>query len=426
MPATDDPDAVPAAPDRRSEATPRDRRTTRDPLTGLVWFDHLMTERVRGQPGAVALIQLTNVDRHNDDHGYAAGDALLIRAARLLERVVRDDFGIAASVARVHGTRFAVLLAGTGAADRLGIEMRAIAAGLGNALAVGASPSPGVRLSSAPVVAGDTAATVLARLAKTLSAARALVRQLDVEAAMREGQVVVQYQPQFALEDDRLTGAEALARWRHPTLGDLGGAALFGAAHQAGLQTELSAHVWARVFADMADWPEPMKALRIAINVTASDLADASGATRILQMAARHGIASERLCIEVTEGAAMIHPEVAAASLAALRRAGMHTALDDFGTGHSGLAWLKNLPVDYIKIDSVFAADLGGAPRDEAVLRGVIDLARQLELDVLVEGIETEEQRARVAEMGCRWYQGFLRAAAMPGEAFVGLATSRK
>jgi EAL domain-containing protein (putative c-di-GMP-specific phosphodiesterase class I) len=163
----------------------------------------------------------------------------------------------------------------------------------------------------------------------------------------------------------------------------------------------------------MAGWPASMAGLRVALNLTAADLAEPRMAAELLALAADAGVAPTRLTVEVTESAIIERLDSAAETLTALRAAGMHAALDDFGSGYSGLAWLKRLPVDYIKIDSRFVRDAASDARGRTLLRGVVDLAGALDLGVLAEGVENEAQRTRLRDLGCRWYQGWLRAPAL-------------
>lgn len=400
-----------------------------DTVTGLMDLSsaiglvegHLADQR---EPLAISLVQLVGLDRYNDDAGFSSGDALLRSVARQLERAVRQEIGTDATVARVGGTRFAVIVPGMHSAARLDIGLRGFAATLADSTLAPAHSALGVRIATGLIEPGQLVHEMLSRLARRLSAPRALVRELDVEAALSKGQVAIRFQPQYAMDGDDLYGAEALARWIHPKLGEIGGAALFTAATAAGLQREVSAHVWQTALAAVATWPDALAHVRVALNLTAADLSDRDFAERLLQMAVHAGVAPNRLAVEVTESATIANFDVASANLALLRNAGMHVALDDFGTGYSGLAWLKQLPVDYIKIDSGFARDASGAPRDRAILGGIIELARNLSLDVLAEGVESLQQRDQLRAMGCRWYQGFLKAPALDSADFVALTVS--
>jgi diguanylate cyclase (GGDEF)-like protein len=399
----------------------------RDALTGLIDPDAaaaLIAAQLgdEGGPFALSLVQLTRLENYNDIAGHAAGDVLLRSLARQLDRSARQDLGPDVMVARISGSRFAVILPGEGVAKRLDVELRALATVLNETILQPASDNLALRIATAQAEAGDHRSRLLSRLAQRLSAPRALVRTVDVERALAQAEIAVRFQPQFLSENDTLCGAEALARWHHPKLGEMGGAALFSAAAAAGLQADVSRFVWKTALAAMAQWPAPLQHLRVALNITAVDLADEGMADQLLALAARQSIATSRLSVEVTESATIGQMDCAITNLAQLRAAGVHVALDDFGTGYSGLAWLKQLPVDYIKIDSGFARDVDGAPRDRAVLGGIIDLARSLGLDVLAEGVESEEQRVKLTQMGCRWYQGFLRSPALESPDFIDFA----
>ena len=346
--------------------------------------------------------------------------------ARRIERLAREEFGPAVIVARISGARFAILPPPVVAVERLRVEVRGIAGAVGDAMAHVPGDQLGLRIAVGSVAADQPTGAAIALVARRLAAPLALVRAIDIEAAASGQGMSVLFQPQFALDDDRLTGAEALVRWQHPRLGEVGGATLFSAATAAGLERRLSRAVWMQALQMMAGWPAEMADLRIALNLTAADVAAPDMASDLLSMAADARITADRLTVEVTEAAAIERIDRAAESLGTLRDAGAWAALDDFGTGFSGLSWLRQLPVDYIKIDSGFSRDAAGAVRDQAVLRGVIDIAHALDLSVLAEGVETAEQRDQLKSMGCRWYQGHLRAPALGSGDFVAFATRKR
>lgn len=400
----------------------------RDALTGLCdasAFEVMVADRQRSFAGGavIGLIELHGLARYNDFQSRLQGDQLVVSLARRLDRLARDEFGPTVIVARISGARFAVLPPSRTAVERLRVEVRGIAGAIGDALIGKQGEHLSLRIAVGSVAADDMAAAGIALVARRLAAPPALVRAIDIEAAASGEGLAVLFQPQFAMDDDRLTGAEALVRWQHPRLGEVGGAVLFAAAAAAGLERKLSRAVWAQALQTMAGWPDALKGLRVALNLTAADVAAPDMAEELIAMARDAGIDCARLTVEVTEAAAIERLDVAALSLGKLREAGMCAALDDFGTGFSGLSWLKQLPVDYIKIDSGFARDAAGAARDQAVLRGVIDIARALDLEVLAEGVESVEQRERLKAMGCRWYQGYLRAPALAAGEFVAFAS---
>jgi EAL domain-containing protein (putative c-di-GMP-specific phosphodiesterase class I) len=170
-----------------------------------------------------------------------------------------------------------------------------------------------------------------------------------------------------------------------------------------------------------AAWPEALAHLRLAVNITAADIVRPGFAQTFLAMVEESGFAPERLTVEVTESGLIEDLAGAAALLAHLRGGGLRVAIDDFGTGYSSLAYLKALPLDYLKIDKRLSQDIAGSTRDRIVVRSVIDMARSLGLDVIAEGVETEEQLALLAAEGCTLYQGFLCAAPLDTQALVEL-----
>ncbi len=400
----------------------------RDPLTGLYdmkSFELSIADRQRRQPDGVpvALVELRGLARYNDYHDRDAGDALLLGVARRFERLARDEFGPSVVLLRISGSRFALLPPMRTNIDQLRVEARGIVGALGDSLLAPHGDLLSLRLAVGTVDSTEAFNPQLSMIARRLAASPALVRAIDVEAAASGEGLSVLFQPQFAFADDQMTGAEALVRWQHPRLGEVGGGVLFAAAASAGLERKLSRAVWRSALRDMAAWPNAMTHLRAALNITAADLADPAMARELLTMAEDAGISADRLTVEVTEAALIEHLDSAAATLKTLRDAGLLTALDDFGTGYSGLSWLKSLPVDYIKIDSGFARDAGGPARDQTILRGVVDIAHALDLAVLAEGVETVDQRDRLAALGCRWYQGYLKAPAIAAAALIAFAS---
>ncbi len=227
----------------------------------------------------------------------------------------------------------------------------------------------------------------------------------DLERALAADEIEVLFQPQVDMATGTVTGAEALMRWRHPELGELGAERLLDAAERAGLVPALSAHVHARALGEAGGWPED---LRLSLNVTAEDLAETDFAAGLAEQVADSGVAAGRITLEVTERGLIEEPERAAAVLADLRARGFRTAIDDFGTGYSSIAYLSQLPLDYLKLDRVLTQDIGGSSRDRTVVKGVIELAHSLNLTVIAEGVETEPLREALARAGVAQWQGFL------------------
>ena len=247
----------------------------------------------------------------------------------------------------------------------------------------------------------------------------------DLRTAIDRGEIELRYQPQVAMATGRIVGVEVLARWRHGKLGELGAEQLFAAAARAGLGTALSRHIHATALTEVGCWPASLGGLAVAINVTASDLARDEFGSALLALASVAGVAPERLTVEITEHEPIADLPAAAARLKVLRDAGVRVALDDFGSGYASVAWLRALPLDYLKIDGDLAGDLLCDEGRQVVVRHVIAMARALGLSVIAEGVESEAHRTLLADAGAAIYQGFLCAPALDGPALAALVAGR-
>jgi EAL domain-containing protein (putative c-di-GMP-specific phosphodiesterase class I) len=234
-------------------------------------------------------------------------------------------------------------------------------------------------------------------------------RDLLLEAAIAQEQVDVLYQPLIDPQSGRIAGAEALAR--SPVVA--GAEMLFARATAGGLAERLSRLVQRKALQAAAVWEGPLKGLGLSINILPADLAREGYDDWLLDEVSAAGIAPERLTAEITESALLVDQKSVAFRLTRMREAGIRIAVDDFGTGYASLAYLTSLPLDAIKIDRGLVADIVGGERDRIVVRAMIHLARELDLKVVVEGVETTGQLALLAEWGCDLYQGFLGAGAL-------------
>ncbi|WP_394647646.1 EAL domain-containing protein [uncultured Sphingomonas sp.] len=232
----------------------------------------------------------------------------------------------------------------------------------------------------------------------------------DLHRAIERHEIDVRFQPQVNLIDGRIVGVEALARWHHPRLGEVGAETLLAAADRAGLGVALSDHVQALALRRAVEWPDALSRMRVAVNVTATDLSRTPFVSRFLARVHEAGIAPGRVTAEVTEGAMIDNLHAAGTALAALRAAGCRVALDDFGTGYSSLSYVATLPLDYLKIDRSLTQAAVGDARNRVVLQGVLGIAEGLGLETVAEGVETDAQRLMLAARGCTLYQGFLCA----------------
>ncbi len=222
----------------------------------------------------------------------------------------------------------------------------------------------------------------------------------------------VHYQPIFRADGSTIVGVEALLRWNHPTRGAIGPAVFIPVAEQAGLMDQLGEFVLRRALADAARWP----ALYVAVNVSPVQVHSRKLVTLVSSALTDAKVEASRLVLEVTESVLIDNPEAAKSRLDELRALGLKLALDDFGSGYSSLTYLQRLPFDKLKIDRAFVSALDHSANAGVIIQAIITLGRALNLTILVEGIETEEQRVLVRLAGCDEMQGFLFARPSPRE----------
>ena len=237
-------------------------------------------------------------------------------------------------------------------------------------------------------------------------------RDLMLEGAIAHEQVDVLFQPLIEPGTGRVVGAEALARSTIAEDAQL----LFARAAAGGLEERLSRLVQRKALRSAAVWEGPLKDLSLSINILPADISRDGYDDWLLDEISAAGIDPQRITAEITESALLVDRVEVAERLSILRDAGLRIAVDDFGTGYASLAYLTSLPLDAIKIDRGLIADLVGGERDRIVVKALIHLARELELKVVVEGVETAAQLALIADWGCDLYQGFLGAGALPHE----------
>ncbi len=393
----------------------------RDALTGVRdatgarrWIGRRLEDGVRV---GVVLVALSRFEVVNAAYGRAAGDTVLRAASARVAGVARESLGRHAIIARMGGADFLVAVEAEGVATLEAAAQR-IEAALARPFVIGDAIAPmGARVVTALSADGDEVAALLKRAGEAMAGDDAGAHEVsidvlavDLRRAMEAGEIEIRFQPQVAIANRAIAGAEALARWLHPVHGEIGAEPLFAAAGRAGLELALSEHVQRLALADAARWPSMLGNLRLSVNVTAADVARSGFADLFLDWVDASGFPRGRLTVEITEGGLIGDLGEAARLLSELRTAGCRVAIDDFGTGYSSLAYLKALPLDYLKIDRKLTQDITGSARDRVVVRGVIDMARSLGLSVIAEGVETDEQLDLLAKEGCQLYQGFLCA----------------
>jgi diguanylate cyclase (GGDEF)-like protein len=402
-----------------------------DSLTGLanrvLFMDRLDQALARLQrhasPLALLFVDLDHFKVVNDSLGHAAGDEVLVQASERLRRALRPTD----TIARFGGDEFVILC--EDAAGRA--EAEEIAGRISDALArpfnIGGQDVV-LTASTGIVIANDThtdsgallrdADTAMYR-AKERGRANSqvfdnsmrmrAVQRLELETALRraieKNELRVLYQPQVRLADGATVSCEALVRWQHPERGLIDPADFIPIAEESGLIVPLGHWVMRRVVADMS---RSGIGLPVSVNVSPRQLADPEFVDSVRQIVEEGGINASELCLEVTESALFSEPDTALLRLSALREIGVRLAIDDFGIGFSSLWHLRQVPeVDLLKIDRAFISDIGSNRKDSAIVGAVIVLAGSLGMDIVAEGIETQEQADELRAMGADYGQGW-------------------
>ena len=377
----------------------------------------------------VACLDLDNFRSVNERDGMEVGDLMLVRLSERLGRLVRADD----VVARLGGDTFAIAVTGIGSRDQAVQRLEQIRARIdrSNAELRGETVSTGVVVID-PDGPRQTAADVLRdadlamRRAKTegpggfaffdeairTEVVERLQMTQDLAGAIERGDLMVHYQPQFALSSGRLVGVEALVRWHHPERGMLPPGAFLPLAEAAGLIPALDTFVRGTALAQLATWlrRHPAEAVpQMSLNLSPVEFASEGLAGQIRAEINRFGVPTEKVTIEILETS--IVSDEAAQLVQELSDLGVRLAIDDFGTGYSSLAYLTTLPVDELKIDRSFVAQLDQPDdRSRTVVAATITLGHQLGLSITAEGVETKEQEQVLAELSCDDVQGYLRS----------------
>ena len=414
-----------------------------DPLTGLpnrlLFVDRLEQALRRalrhGSRLAVLFIDLDRFKLVNDTHGHAAGDAVLVATTKRLQEVLRPGD----TVARLGGDEFTVLCEDLEDGPViLGIAERALAA-LAAPIALEDETQAYVTASIGVAVVGATSQSAEDILADADSAMyRAkdrgrnrlelfdLSMRVDVAArveqstalrrAVEAGELLVHYQPEVRLDDESMTGVEALVRWQHPELGLLPPGDFIGLAEDTGLVVAVGAEVLRSACLEVAAW-QPFGgpgAPSLSVNLSARQLSEPTVIDSVWGVLRETGLEPSRLCLEITESVLMDDVESSVEALLGLKALGVQLAIDDFGTGYSSLSYLRRFPVDIVKIDRSFVSGLGEDPAADAIVAAVVNLAHALGLIVVAEGVETEQQLVLLRALGCDRAQGFFWSRPLP------------
>jgi predicted signal transduction protein with EAL and GGDEF domain len=236
-----------------------------------------------------------------------------------------------------------------------------------------------------------------------------LAMETSLRRGLERGEFFLHYQPRVSLENGAITGVEALARWRHPKLGVVPPSEFIALAEETGTIREIGRWVLEAACAQAAAWErEGLPPVQMAVNVSARQFAQDNLIAQVSAALESSGLAPQRLELEITESVVAQNIERAAQVLVRIRALGVRVALDDFGTGYSSLAHLKRFPIDTLKVDRAFVAELPHDANDAAIARAIIAMGRSLRLVVVAEGVETQAQHAFLRAHGCDEMQGYL------------------
>lgn len=433
----------------RKEAEARVRYLAlHDALTGLpnrtLLLDRLnqaMAHARRDQTQvALLLLDLDHFKNINDSLGHLVGDGLLEEVSKRIRSVLRETD----TPARLGGDEFVVAASGlTDVADAEGLAQRILEAlkpaatiqghslRIGTSIGIAMYPGDGDN-PAALLQAADTAMYQAKK--KGRGAYRLFTRDLsmaaerwhtlsnDLHGACERGEFVLHYQPQYCLDKSRITGVEALIRWHHPTEGMVQPGLFIPLLEEHGKMVEVGRWVLRTACAQNMAWQKQgLPAVRVAVNLSAQQFYRGDIVRTVREALDDTGLKPEWLELELTESLTLDDTEATMRIMTDLKAMGVKLSLDDFGTGWSSLGYLKRFPLDRIKIDRSFVRDMMNDHSTAAIVHSILDLARQLDLDCVAEGVETEEQLDHLREERCPGIQGFLLSRAIHGDEIPGL-----
>lgn len=411
-----------------------------DPLTALpnrlyladkleLSFDAV---RCGGAAFAALFLDLDRFKLINDSLGHAAGDELLTGVAGRLRSCIRAAWeGRPFVAARIGGDEFAVLLNEVrDAADVETLAQRLLETLRPAFHLAGRHVFPNVSIGIALSSSGNCTEDILRNAdtamyyAKTSGGARyaifdeamrqRAVARLEIESGLRRAierrELVLHYQPELSLQDRKVIGYEALVRWNHPELGMIPPNQFIPVAEETDLINDLDRWVLKEACQQMAKWHDTLRfdpPLTISVNISAKHLREHGLVEDVEQVLQETGLAPWCLNLEVTESSVVQNPEIALATLKGLKSMGVGLQIDDFGTGYSALSLLHKFPFDTVKVDRSFVQALQGGGEGLDIVRTIVDMARSFQMDIVAEGVETEDQLRHLEKLGCQYGQGF-------------------
>jgi diguanylate cyclase (GGDEF)-like protein/PAS domain S-box-containing protein len=431
-----------------------------DTLTGLPnrlffkeQFGHSLAQAERqNQSLAVLILNLDRFKRINETLGYDVGDRLLKQVADRLSRSLRNADYVtrgeyvpnSRNLARLGGDEFTIMLAGLSQADDVAKVARRVLTSIakpfsldGHEVVVTAS----VGIAVYPMDGGDVD-SLLKNADSAMSYAKdqgkdncqffspsmnatsfqKLTLENDLRRSLERGELVVHYQPKIVARTGRIAGVEALIRWAHPELGMISPMEFIPLAEEIGLIVPIGEWVLKTACAQLARWRAAgFTDMTVAVNMTSANFAQKDFVKHVVEAISAPGIGRGAVELEVTEGVLMQNIDATIATLNELKAAGVRLSIDDFGTGYSSLSYLNRFPIDTLKIDRSFVRDVIVNPEDAAITTTIIGLAHSLGLEVVAEGVETEEQAAFLREKGCHLMQGYLYSRPVPADEITSL-----
>ncbi|TAK03144.1 MAG: EAL domain-containing protein [Candidatus Manganitrophaceae bacterium] len=394
-------------------------------------LDAIRVDEAKGRPFALLLMDLDRFKEINDTLGHHRGDLLLKEAGRRLKAVLFEPD----IVARLGGDEFAILLPRLARVEDIHQVIQKIQEALRppfviENLPIAVEASIGVALYPDH---GDTPDSLLQRADIAMYAAKQTGRseaiydpQYDQHSPRRlaligelryaidHDQLRLHYQPKIDFNTRRVVGVEALVRWQHPEYGFVPPDQFIGPAERTGLIKSLTQWVFETALRECGAWGRSGMDVAVSVNLSARNLQEPGIVERVAEGLRSAGVAPDRLMLEITESAIMADPNLAMEVLTGLSRMGVGLSIDDFGTGYSSLAYLKRLPVDEIKIDKSFVIGMASDENDAMIVRSTIDLAHNLGLKVIAEGVESQDLWKILSVLGCDEAQGYYISRPLP------------
>ena len=394
---------------------------------------------------AVLFVDLDRFKEVNDSRGHTFGDALLQEVARRVGTFARSGD----LVARLGGDEFTLMLRQIDDVNEIDQVAERLVAMLSQPYKIEGDQvftSASVGVTFYPDDATDFE-TLLRNADQAMYAAKwaggnrfhAFTPEIqiamatraslssDLHLALAKNEISIHYQPIVDLDTSRVIKAEALARWRHPTRGDVSPSEFIPIAEETGLIVEIGEWIFRQAAMQATRWRQTLDPrFQISVNVSAVQLMASEGVARFEALARQLDLGPGAMIVEITESALIDRAETVRDCLARLRAAGVEIALDDFGTGYSSLAYLKEFDINYLKMDRAFVSGLAENPRDYAVCEAVVAMAHKMGMKVIAEGVETEAQRDLLATAGCDHAQGFLYSRPVPAADFECLLAGKR